>query len=71
MVPVLRWYPFCVAVVPGGTRWYSVVPGGTLVFIGWYPPPRLGLIIIITVGVGGRRYGVVAPNGEVEMRSTG
>ena len=46
----------------GGTRWYLVVPGGTLVFIGWYPSPRLGFIIIIMVGVGGRRYGVAAPN---------
>ena len=39
-----------------------MVPGGTLVFIGWYPSPRLGFIIIIMVGVGGRRYGVAAPN---------
>ena len=47
-------------VVPGGARfaWVSdtVVPGGTrilLVHNRWYPAPRLGLIIIIAVGVAG------------------
>ena len=71
MVPGGTRTPVVPVLCGGGTRWYLVVPGGTLVFIGWYPSPRLGFIIIIMVGVGGRRYGVAAPNGEVEMRSTG